>query len=164
MRLSQSEIEIITVKAFDRGVRHGVAGGDGENHALREAVDIVRDELEKAGVPIQQKRRAVVIPTAAATLGQVQHYLPGNYGARITTDDHDILIEGYDRAGWTLDGYVIPRLASGLIVAKEVSLMDHLERVIDAIAEAFGVSEPTPEQRKAVREELESPTGVHDVI
>jgi hypothetical protein len=31
------------------------------------------------------------------------------------------LIEGEDNAGWTLDGYVIPRLASGLIFAKEVS-------------------------------------------
>jgi hypothetical protein len=31
------------------------------------------------------------------------------------------VIGGYDDHGWTLDGYVIPRLASGLIGAREVS-------------------------------------------
>lgn len=30
------------------------------------------------------------------------------------------VIGGYDNAGWTLDEYVIPRLASGLIRAEEV--------------------------------------------
>lgn len=31
-----------------------------------------------------------------------------------------ILITGHDVAGWTLDGYVIPRLASGAIFAREI--------------------------------------------
>ena len=121
MRLSQSEIEIITSKAFDRGVRYALAG-DGEADALREAAAVVRDELEKAGVLVQRKRRAVVDGDGASdrVLRQVQNYLPGNFEAHIV-DDCNILIEGYDRAGWTLDGYVIPRLASGLIAAKEVS-------------------------------------------
>lgn len=30
-----------------------------------------------------------------------------------------MVVEGEDDAGWTLDGYVIPRLASGLIFARE---------------------------------------------
>ena len=32
-----------------------------------------------------------------------------------------LLIVGTDVAGWTLDEYVIPRLASGLIFAEEIS-------------------------------------------
>lgn len=32
-----------------------------------------------------------------------------------------VLIGGVDKAGWTLDDYVIPRLASGLHFAKEVT-------------------------------------------
>jgi hypothetical protein len=35
----------------------------------------------------------------------------------------EIDITGTDQAGWTLDDYVIPRLASGLIVAKEVEVI-----------------------------------------
>jgi hypothetical protein len=51
-------------------------------------------------------------------LRSVRDYLPSNYNA---TDIEDrILIYGRDDHGWTLDGYVIPRLASGLILAYEV--------------------------------------------
>ena len=46
-------------------------------------------------------------------------YLPGNYSA-IALDNGEILVQGIDNAGWTLDGYVIPRLASGLITAREI--------------------------------------------
>jgi hypothetical protein len=31
-----------------------------------------------------------------------------------------LVIEGTDNAGWTLDGYVLPRLASGLYFGKEI--------------------------------------------
>jgi len=55
----------------------------------------------------------------AVSLETVQRYLPGNYEAR-PGDDGSIVIEGEDRHGWTLDGYVIPRLASGMIYAAEV--------------------------------------------
>jgi hypothetical protein len=47
--------------------------------------------------------------------------LPANYKA-YEGDEGEILIIGHDVAGWTLDDYVIPRLASGLIVAEEVTL------------------------------------------
>lgn len=60
-------------------------------------------------------RRAVT--TAAPE--RVARYLPTNYTA--TPDgDGGTLIEGTDVAGWTLDGYVLPRLMSGLIGAREV--------------------------------------------
>jgi hypothetical protein len=47
----------------------------------------------------------------------VRQYLPANYVASLT-----VLIEGEDNAGWTMDEYVIPRLASGLYFASEVVL------------------------------------------
>ena len=45
-------------------------------------------------------------------------YLHCNYIA--FTWGKDVWIEGNDVAGWTMDGYVIPRLASGNIVASEM--------------------------------------------
>jgi hypothetical protein len=32
-----------------------------------------------------------------------------------------VIIAGTDYAGWTLDGYVLPRLASGLMFGEEVT-------------------------------------------
>jgi hypothetical protein len=63
--------------------------------------------------------------TASDALDQlhiVQQYLPTNYSARLETHANPayIVIEGEDDHGWTLDGYVIPRLGSGLIVATEI--------------------------------------------
>ena len=57
-------------------------------------------------------------------LATVKQYLPANYDAEIRPTVYDeeevITIFGHDNAGWTLDGYVIPRLASGMIFATEV--------------------------------------------
>lgn len=67
---------------------------------------------------------------------EVERYLPDNYRVVHTifsvdewksTPDKTVMratyvIQGEDVAGWTLDGYVIPRLASGLIHANEVEL------------------------------------------
>lgn len=50
-----------------------------------------------------------------------ERYLPSNYHVTGATPD-EIYIAGEDHAGWTLDDYVIPRLASGLIVAKEAGV------------------------------------------
>lgn len=57
---------------------------------------------------------------------EVEAYLPDNYEV---VSEHlaeprpngrtNIVIGGEDVAGWTLDGYIIPRLGSGLISAKE---------------------------------------------
>ncbi|HHZ81648.1 MAG TPA: hypothetical protein EYN64_02835 [Flavobacteriales bacterium] len=143
--MTQSEIEIIAHRVFQFGVNYAVRYSDGgmeEREALVDAVATVRDELVKAGVPVQRKRKAIVEiskiagllhrghVTVSATLLQVQHYLPSNFTARTYArapgSSPCILIEGYDRAGCTLDGYVIPQLASGLIVAKEVKENDEL--------------------------------------
>ncbi len=59
---------------------------------------------------------------------RVKAYLPDNYQVtRIAVEVPDgevmirLLIIGTDVAGWTMDEYVIPRLASGLIFATEIS-------------------------------------------
>jgi len=59
------------------------------------------------------------------TLKEVEAYLPDNYKASEISNPGSsweviIIIVGEDFAGWTLDGYVIPRLASGNIYAREL--------------------------------------------
>ena len=66
----------------------------------------------------QTTRLAVVTGGLSADIVTVRQYLPSNYNAE--EFDGLIVIGGTDRAGWTLDGYVIPRLQSGLIVAVEM--------------------------------------------
>ena len=61
----------------------------------------------------------------------VEAYLPHGYEVVAeTTDERDgktvFVIAGEDFAGWTLDGYVIPRLGSGLIWATEIAADDPL--------------------------------------
>lgn len=69
-----------------------------------------------------QKRRTAVVRAPYRTADQVEtirRYLPANYRVTRVVQD-EIFIEGHDNAGWTLDGYVIPRLASGLYFATEI--------------------------------------------
>lgn len=62
----------------------------------------------------------VATSTHVAGAIAVSAYLPSNYHVS-GTDDAGVFITGHDNAGWTLDDYVIPRLASGLYFAREVS-------------------------------------------
>jgi hypothetical protein len=57
----------------------------------------------------------------ASDAGAIATYLPGNYRVLGTVDGQTV-IAGRDQAGWTLEGYVIPRLASGLYFATEIDL------------------------------------------
>ena len=55
----------------------------------------------------------------------VARYLPDAYKVVASGVDEEgdyVLIEGEDVAGWTMDGYVIPRLLSGLYSCKELEL------------------------------------------
>ena len=63
---------------------------------------------------------------------QIARYLPDNYAVTRVLPDGSVLIAGEDHAGWTLDDYVIPRLASGLYWAEEIT---H-ERAVQEITEA----------------------------
>jgi hypothetical protein len=70
-----------------------------------------------------EARFAVV--RGARSVHEVEAYLPDNYAPMEAFETAPsraliVIIGGVDRAGWTLDGYVIPRLASGLIAAKEI--------------------------------------------
>ncbi len=72
------------------------------------------------------KRYAIVGIPNRDHADTVARYLPSNYEVIEIFDDH-VVIEGEDRAGWTLDDYVIPRLGSGLYFAKEISQMTPLD-------------------------------------
>lgn len=125
-RVLQSEIEIIVskcIQATELAISFREGDEDTTPKLESDLREVVRDELTKAGVPVQRKRMAIVTSPSAGQLNTIRNYLPANYEAyesNGTIHGNVILIEGYDRAGWTLDGYVIPRLGSGLIVAREV--------------------------------------------
>ena len=69
------------------------------------------------------RRYAVITNSDART---VSSYIPANYSVAIVCDDC-LVISGEDIAGWTLTGYVIPRLASGLISAIEIRSEDAIQ-------------------------------------
>lgn len=68
----------------------------------------------------------------------IEAYLPANYRVIGEVDSplgeplpgHYVVIQGEDNAGWTLDDYVIPRLASGLYFALEIDLSHPLMKLI----------------------------------
>jgi hypothetical protein len=63
-----------------------------------------------------------------APADSVRPYLPDNY--KVVEEDpstRTCVIDGEDVAGWTLDGYVLPRLASGLIFGEEIEA----DKVVD---------------------------------
>jgi hypothetical protein len=79
----------------------------------------------------------------------LEAYLPGNYsvvwegwydGETYAEEAYSLafdarrvfVIEGKDNAGWTLDGYVIPRLASGLYFAEEIDLSHPVMKKVPA--------------------------------
>lgn len=59
-----------------------------------------------------------------SSLNQLSDYLPANYWIDFARDDGTAIIRGHDKAGWTAEGYVIPRLNSGLIAAKLIGGSD----------------------------------------
>jgi hypothetical protein len=86
------------------------------------------------------KRYAIV--ENARSRSEAEAYLPGNYRVIHEADgwssegsgstDLTFVIAGEDNAGWTLDGYVIPRYASGLIWATEIDLSHPIMKVVPA--------------------------------
>jgi hypothetical protein len=62
--------------------------------------------------------RHAIVRDAHARIETIRRYLPSNFTA--DSDGRDVFIHGVDSRGWTLDGYVIPRLASGMIRAEEI--------------------------------------------
>ncbi len=72
--------------------------------------------------------RVAIVTGGADSIEQVEAYMPENYTVSahyvraINAAKHGdvLIITGEDKGGWTLDEYVIPRLASGLIFATEI--------------------------------------------
>lgn len=64
------------------------------------------------------RRRWAVVRGGA--LDTVARYLPSNYEATAGPDGA-VIVTGHDEAGWTLDSYVLPRLASGLMWGREIA-------------------------------------------
>ena len=50
----------------------------------------------------------------------IANYLPHRYHV-VKVEDGKTYIEGEDFCGWTLDGYVIPRLCSGMFRTVEIT-------------------------------------------
>ena len=71
----------------------------------------------------EQRLRFAVI-SGARRVEEVAAYLPGNYNVLDSRDEVAgrllVLISGSDEAGWTMDDYVKPRLASGLMGCEEI--------------------------------------------
>lgn len=71
------------------------------------------------GIPPAVRKAEVI---SNDSLDTVRAYLPQNYQAHRVNGKGPIIISGKDNSGWTLDGYVLPRLASGLITAREIEV------------------------------------------
>lgn len=101
----------------------------GRNNGLRGRIVIQSRNLADLRVGLRDVEKTVAPRLRAAivrtdSIRTVAQYLPGNYSAVATGVDKDgpwVRVEGKDNAGWTLDDYVIPRLASGLLYAREVT-------------------------------------------
>jgi hypothetical protein len=100
-------------------------------------------------------RTAVV--QSATPIETIARYLPDNYSVRMGAGGKPV-ITGEDVAGWTLDDFVIPRLASGLIWAEEVvgprSFKVGVKTPGDLSWTSNGVRWPTREQAKAAGADL----------
>jgi hypothetical protein len=92
-----------------------------------EAERIYAKPLAEAIVAEQQTPMRYALVTEEAGKGdQIAAYMPGNYKVLgrtpiRATNRVVFLIGGRDSCGWTLDDYVIPRLASGMYFAEEVA-------------------------------------------
>jgi hypothetical protein len=117
-------------KAINGAIVNYVSNNKLSQEQMDELVDEAWQRLKVESPHALQRERFAVVLDDATSLEQVQYYLPQGYTAKIehlpgnqagkTSNAMRVVIRGYDIAGWTLDDYVIPRLASGLIVATEV--------------------------------------------
>lgn len=78
------------------------------------------------------------IVTHARDRAELEAYLPPNYAVLYETESKTFpgrlvfVIAGIDDAGWTLTGYVIPRLASGMLLTSEIDLSHPIMKEIPA--------------------------------
>lgn len=117
---------------------------DAIDQAIRcgESVDAVNDQvrkaLDRALETYRPATRYAIVPTTAAA--KVAVYLPPGYHVVGYVNEREVLIAGEDHLGWTLDGYVLPRLQSGAYYGREVSG----DEVPSIVADADGAQVEPP--------------------
>jgi hypothetical protein len=105
-----------TILSMAQGIiEYGDAGAEHYARPLAEAI------VAEAATPM----RYALISANAGQTDQIAAYMPGNYAVLGRTpikasNTVSVLIGGRDQHGWTLDGYVLPRLASGMYYGDEV--------------------------------------------
>lgn len=109
-----ARVVVVTHKVDD--VKKGLPGFDG--YLLMDPTYTVWGYDDQITNVLGRYREAVA-EGLADRWGAIARYLPANYTS--TVDGEDVRITGWDSHGWTLDGYVIPRLASGMYYAVEVT-------------------------------------------
>ena len=80
------------------------------------------------------KRYAIIFSDSP----QIDAYMPGNYSVIWRGEYHEAykltnkvtVIAGEDNAGWTLDDYVLPRLASGMYYGEEIDLSHPVMKLV----------------------------------
>lgn len=129
----------------------GYQSGDGDFPEL--TADYVREALEEhlgrhdsEGTVTVRCRTSgdvkyALVSMRLESVETVKSYLPDNYrivdfldrdpgsSKGLLTRGPCVVIEGRDRAGWTLDDYVMPRLRSGLISVQEIDQEERLRLV-----------------------------------
>ena len=130
MSIKRANFEYAINEAITGAIVKYVSNNKLSQEQMDELVDEAWQRLKIESPHALQRERVAVVLDDATSLEHVQDYLPQGYTAKIeylpgnqagkTSNAMRIVIRGYDIAGWTLDDYVIPRLASGLIVATEV--------------------------------------------
>jgi len=93
-------------------INRATGKGDGWRHVLDDEPEVKMPEVPTRYARVGRSR------SGRPDASEVAAYLPGNYRV-VHADSDSIMIAGVDNSGWTLDGYVIPRLGSGLITAEE---------------------------------------------
>lgn len=86
--------------------------------------------------------RTALIKGNGVTLQRVAAFLPSNYEVWGWDDTGTaVVVKGHDNAGWTLDDYVLPRLASGCLFGTEVTWAP-THRSLDDGSEIMKVDDP----------------------
>lgn len=69
---------------------------------------------------IERPERRAAVGGSGLDRERLERFLPSNYRVVEQLGDARWIIAGRDHAGWTLDDYVLPRLASGSIYGREL--------------------------------------------
>lgn len=100
--------------------------GVGPTFPSEDAAQLVADQIEYSVAGRVRPMRYAIVTADAGRGEQIRAYLPDNYrlvGRTPIGGSNRVrfLIAGRDLMGWTLDDYVLPRLASGMYYGEEVA-------------------------------------------